>query len=142
MSNCVDLRHAKFTLTADEIDLPRFQEAFNRYAQMTGKDLDTCYADWRNPDNGNAITFYWFLCPHNVRFSTSGVTIELGEGRSIHTWRDLNGTCHVLGEFTKKDIYVEVRMKDLDAPTRWFDATLILSARDLPGDYCPHIKCN
>ncbi len=111
MSNCVEIKRQDVWFGAEEIDIPKFRELVDRVNLLPQppdglKDRDGYFA-------------WWFLSS-NVEFGLAGLVIHFGRGRSSHTWRDLQGTLMVLGQFMLKPKKHVFRIADeLDGFESW-----------------------
>lgn len=119
MSNCVDILTPRLVLTSDEINFVKLRDVVAHTPQQQpawfnepGYDKDI-YQSW------------WFL---SVEFiSTDVLAINLGRGRSSHTWRDFEGFCQWLGQFMLKEKHLVFRMTDeSDGHRRSFKHKVVL----------------
>ena len=95
MSNCVHIEgYNVIVIPKKDLDEKFFKtvtEAVNApdIANMSKTELNRLY------DGSEFGMFYWFMST-NVLVGTSQISIALGDGRSTHTWRDLEGLFKVL----------------------------------------------
>ena len=123
MSNCIEVRSAKVFIPNHYIELDRLKamvEAGNVF------DSKQYFSIAKPTEEDNIkITFYWFITPGNVEFTPDHVIIRLGEGRSSHTWRDLQETCWAVSRFMTSRLTWCLDIMDTDAQTGWGPAEII-----------------
>lgn len=108
MSNCIELVQGSDHLTFhhDEIDGLGLSELIREAEAKV--DKNNCV----NEDVEVRLKIAWWFLSKNTTFNEHGVIINLGSGRSGHTWRDFGATFHVLSKFIKKPKTVEFSICD------------------------------
>lgn len=106
MSNCVRL-HEALVIPLDAIDADGFM----------AKVRDRGGAKEEPPGpSPKAIcpmdTFWWFLTPGNVSRMKDNIVVELGGGRSSHTWRDLGTTLREIASHMRKPVTATIELSD------------------------------
>jgi len=117
MSNCIHFNGTGLlTFRADEIDIPRLRDFLNSLKKYT-----------KSPDDMRDYVGWWFL-EKNTTILDDSVEIDLGGGRSSHTWRDFNNLKILLQkEFILKHVEFRLSISDeCDGFTNVEDAVLVL----------------
>lgn len=98
MSNCVDIEdYEKVLFNSEDINVSALKELIDTSEkEVTPK---TSVSD--NVDVDKRIA-WWFLNKNTI-FYENAVLIHFGEGRSTHTFRDLQSTIIVLQKFMKSE---------------------------------------
>lgn len=110
MSNCIHIHNPKIRLTADQVDLEKLDDLLHRTVGIT---RDNAF-NW--PDK-EAMMAWWYL-EQNTTITRSThklyeyTDIELGMGRSTHTWRDFRGTMSILAKMLHKPLIFILRLSD------------------------------
>lgn len=107
MSNCIHLITYKMTFSASEVDVENLLEQV--YKHQNHKSNGTTCGSEHSDEAFICRTCYWFLTPKNVCVGGPSLIINVGEGRSTHTFRDFKGTMVLLNRFIKVGLHFTFR---------------------------------
>lgn len=93
MSNCIHIKNNVLVLSDADVDREGFKTLVSSVVGLKCPPENSV-----DPKRNYA---WWFLS-ENVVFEPGRVTIHVGEGRSIHTWRDFKGTLALLAEYVRR----------------------------------------
>jgi len=101
MSNCVEIYNTT-VIPLDQIDGEKLIADIKEIQKLDAA-----------PEDLKGYIIWWFLNEKNT-WIEDGLCIDIGNARSIHTWRDLKQLMHVLAEYVTIDgtIMVPLDMAD------------------------------
>lgn len=99
MSNCVEFLPGGDTLVLPNrvVDVERLQALVYRSMGVSSDTITTMLGRTLTDDEVALYHAWWFM-PH-MQFTDKRVSLQLGHGHSIHTWRDLKGTMETISKF-------------------------------------------
>ena len=132
MSNCVRFKPFRFSLTEHEADVEKIGELVKHLA---GSDPNPGFVRKETPDELLAECVWWWGSYFQTLtvLGEKIVVIEMGNGRSIHTWRDLRAfVINVLNPFmkTKKQLIIKKASDESDGFRSKFDIKVNLGETD------------
>lgn len=106
MSNCVNIHGAcRLPLNNAWFRVDDFQ-----------KMIDNCPEKYEDIDKNDFNTqFIWWFFKFNTEFKYHNAYVNIGKGRSSHTWRDLKGLFKTIGEYLRnpeEDRRVTLKLSD------------------------------
>lgn len=106
MSNCVDIYSTVF-IPFDQINVPALMQDIEEVNKLPKAP------SW---EDGHRNVIWWFLGKENVWTEDNLLCINLGDHRSMHTWRDLAGTLKALNKYALQEpIIVPIELMDTDS---------------------------
>ena len=107
MSNCITIDNPTVRFNPGVLDDQALSGLLNSASENI--TLKNCTNEELDADERMA---WWFLCENTMTFKNGTVVINLGRGRSSHTWRDFKGTLQILSRFVKKDFHYTFQIRD------------------------------
>ena len=121
MSNCVEFVTPRIYFTPSEIDVPSLLSEVEKHKDhdpYPGREIPSMTCGTTPDEKWNCQAFFWFLTPGNVLWKMGRttadnlLTVNLGHGKSSHTWRDLESTLMALNKFVTVDKEFALRGRD------------------------------